>query len=56
MTLFMEEVLLWPMTGKFSPSFSQFRILNPTGWTATPPGVTTTRNWEGGLAVWERFE
>ena len=52
----MVKIQLCLTTGKFSPSFSQFATLNKTGWTVTTPMVPMTRTWEGGLAVWERFE
>ena len=42
----------WEVLSKF---FS-IHTLNPTGWTVTAPMVGMTRTWEGGLAVWERFE
>ena len=41
---------------KFSTSFSQSTTLNPTGWTVTTPMDGLMSIWEGGLAVWERFE
>ena len=49
-------ILVWLRNGKFSPSFSQITTLNLSGWTVTTSPVTMTRNWEGGLAVWDRFE
>ena len=42
--------------GDVHPGFFQFTTFNRTGWTVTEPMVGMTRSWEGGLAVWERFE
>ena len=52
----MVKLQLCLTTGKFSPSFSQFTTLNPTGCTVTFPLVIMTRTKEVGLAVWDRFE